>query len=455
MDKWTEVALFRYQVIAPLLSLRGPRGTFRRGIEKIISQTHDHPTKGPIRIGYSTVEGWYYLFQKGGLDALKDRLRRDRGTSRVIDHDLAEIIETLALRYPDLDGPGILTELSGQKFYRVDELPSLSSLYRFFKSRGLDRRRKAPHKDHRAYAFDLAGDCWQCDVMYGPSLPTRRGTRRKTYLIGILDDATRLIPHAQFYFDQHLRCLKDCLRQAFLKRGLPRRLYVDNAKIFRSRLVLQIGARLGIQVIHTRPYQPQGRSKLERWFGTVRRTFLTHLDPDHIEGLEELNRQLWAFIEGDYHVRPHRGLKGQTPLDRHLALSEGIRPLPPEVDLDRLFLEQTTRRVGKDGTLTLHGKTFEAGPLWIGLRVTVLFDPFDLRRVIVESTDGQDQEAFPVDLTANRYVRRNPPPEPTPPPKDAPPLRAWQDLADRLEKEARPQEPHPHPHPEEKETDEQ
>jgi putative transposase len=275
--------------------------------------------------------------------------------------------------------------------------------------------------------------------MYGPDLPTREGTRRRTFLVAILDDATRLVAHAQFYFDQHLRSLKDCLRQAFLKRGLPRRLYVDNGRIFKSRLLLQLGARLGIQLVHSRPYQPQGRAKLERWFRTVRRGFLARLDKDRIEGIDDLNRLLWAFAEGEYHMRPHRGLGGQTPLDRWLALSGGLRPLPPGIDLDRLFLEHATRRVAKDGTLTLKGRTFEAGPFWIGERVSVLFDPFDLRKVVVEGKDGRAQEAFPVDLAGNRRVRREPPREP-PPQAEGPPLRALEDLADRLEQDAKPEE---------------
>lgn len=448
MKKRTEVALFRYQVIAPLLSLTGPKGELKRAIQSIVARTHDHPTKGPVRLGYGTVEHWLYAYRKGGLFALEDRPRRDRGKSRVIDDELAEVIETLARQYPDLDGPGLLFELKGQRLFQFERLPSLSSLYRFLKAKGLDQRRAPLHKDHRAFVFDLAGDCWQCDVMYGPSLPTREGTRKKTYLIAILDDATRLVAHAQFYCEQHLRSLKDCLRQAFLKRGLCRRLYLDNARVFRSRMLLQLGARLGIQLVHTRPYQPQGRSKLERWFGTVRRGFLARLDIDRVEGVSALNRLLWAWIEGEYHVRPHRGLKGQTPLDTWLELSGGIRPLPPEVDLEKLFLEQTTRRVAKDGTLTLKGKTFEAGPLWIGQRVTVLFDPFDLRKVVLLDRDGKEQEAFPVDLSGNRHVRRQPPPEPRDQRTDRPPLTALEDLAERMERGALPPD-------EEKTTDEE
>jgi hypothetical protein len=215
--------------------------------------------------------------------------------------------------------------------------------------------------------------------------------------------------HAEFYFEQHLRSLKDCLKQAMLKRGVPRRFYFDNGQIFRSRLLLALCARLGIQLMHTRPYQPQGRAKLERWFLTVRRSFLRRVDFDRCDGLDGLNRLLFAWVEGEYHQRPHRGLAGEKPLDRWLRLSNGIRPLPVDIDLDSLFRDQATRRVAKDGTLTMSGHRFEAGPNFIGRKVTVHFDPFDLRAVQVIADSGDSVVAYPVDLVANRRVRRQTP----------------------------------------------
>jgi transposase InsO family protein len=424
------IALFRYQVIASLLALSGPRGVLKQEIKRLAERRHEHPYRGPSQYSYSTIEDWLYCYKRGGLDGLKPAPRSDRGCSRIITDSLAEMIETLAKGRPDLDGRGILAELRCQ--CPGHKLPSLSSLYRFLRARGLDQRAAPRRQDHRAYAFDLAGDCWQIDVMYGPALAVRQGSRRKTYLIALLDDATRVVPHAQFYFDQHLRCLKDCLKQALLKRGVPRRLYMDNGKIFRSRMILGVCARLGMQLIHSRPYRPQGRAKLERFFGTVRRGFLRRLDIDRVQGLEGLNRLLFAWIEGQYHIEPHRGLNGQAPLDCWLRLSGGLRPLPREVDVEELFLEQTTRTVAKDGTISFDGKRFEVGPTWIGQRLTVRFDPFDLRCVWIEDPRGQAQPVFPVDLSGNRRVRRNLLPEPVceTPVVD---LQALPRLADQME----------------------
>jgi transposase InsO family protein len=439
VDKQQRIALWRFELIAPLLGLPQRRGELKRAILGLAAEVHEHPFKGPISVRFGTVEEWLYRYRHQGLDGLKPSGRQDHGTHRRIDDLLADSIERLATTRPELDGPGILAEIKTAHPER-EPMPSLRTLYRFLHTHGLDQRRVALRRDHRAFVFDLAGDCWQADVMYGPSLPGVDGRRFKTYLVAILDDATRLIAHAQFYPEQHLRAFKDCLKQALMKRGLPRRLYLDNAKVFRSRLVLLIAARLGIHIVHTRPYKPQGRAKLERWFGTVRRSFLARLDPDRIDGLDALNRLLFAWVEGEYHLRPHHGLDGETPIERWMRLSEGLRPLPREVDLDRLFLDQATRRVAKDGTFALHGNTFEAGPTFIAQRVKVHFDPFDLRRVWIESPRGGWVEAFPVDLVANRRLRRNPPPVGSLPAPPAP-LRSLDGLAKRLEDSAPPSTP--------------
>lgn len=430
MQRPNDIALFRFEVIAPLLNLQGPRGILRRTIEKLTERVWDHPHRGRVKLGAGTIEEWLYLYRRGGLDALKHSPRKDRGKSRRIDDEISERIEDLARAELPLDGPSILKELEAEPAFK-DRLPSLSTLYRFLKARGLDTRRLAASRDHRAFEFDLAGDCWQADVMYGPQLPTPSGTRRRTCLIAVLDDATRVIAHAQFYFEQHLSSLRDALKQAFLKRGLPRRLYVDQGRIFKSRQLLHLAARLGIQLLHTRPYRPQGRAKLERFFGTARRAFLRRVDVNRLAGIEELNRLLFAFIEGEYHVHPHRGLGGETPLDRWMRRGEGIRPLPPDIDLDAQFLEETKRRVRKDGTITVRGKTFEPGPLFIGQKVTVRFDPFDLRGVRVVSDRGDEVAAYPVDLVGNRRVARR---ADNDTPKTHPELRSLKKRATDLEK---------------------
>jgi len=433
-EQYDELALWRFQVIAPLLWLDGRRDSLKQAILRICLFEHQHPRRGLVRLAFATVEEWYYAYRHEGLAGLMSRGRKDRGKSRRIDAELSETIQVLAREHPDLDGPGILAELKAGGI----EPPSLSTLYRFLRAHGLNNRNAPAHQDHRAFAFDFAGDCWQADILYGPSLPQPDGSCCKTYLFAVLDDATRLICHAQFYFKQHFRNFKDCIKQALQKRGCPRLLYFDQGKIFHSRMLLHMAAVLGMRVIHGRPYTPQGRAKIERWFGTVRRTFLARIDVKRIRDLEHLNRLLGAWIEEEYHSRPHRGIDNETPLDRWIRLSENLRTLPPEVDLDLLFREKVSRRVGKDGTLSLQGKRFEAGVEFIGQKVTVQYDPFDLRAITVENDQGRTTQAFPVDLSANRRVKRNRI-QPEQPRQPSMPLQALDKLEQDLQSKANPE----------------
>jgi putative transposase len=92
---------------------------------------------------------------------------------------------------------------------------------------------------------NLPNDLWQSDVMHGCQIHVD-GKNRKSYLIAIIDDHSRLITHGQFYLSENLACYLDCLERALLKRGVPRKLYVDNGPAFRSRHLEHVTASLGL-----------------------------------------------------------------------------------------------------------------------------------------------------------------------------------------------------------------
>lgn len=435
MDEKLETALWRYQVIASLTTIAGERGALKTNLETLSQRTWDHPLKGPKMIGAGTIEEWYYRYLKTGLDGLRPQTRSDKGRCRSIDEETAELIERLATEFPLLSARDLIKELAGAGIEH-ERLPSESSVYRFLRRQGLNDRKSPVRVDRRRFEFEWANQCWQCDVLHGPSLRLTDGRRGKTYLIAFIDDATRVILHGQFYYDEGLRSFKDCLKQALLKRGVPSVLYMDNAKVFRSRLLTLVAARIGINLVHSAPYRPQGRGKIERFFRTVRDSFFARLPIDEIADLEHLNRLLFAFIEGEYHVTVHRGI-GERPLDRWTARSEFVKPLAPQIDLEAVFHDRETRRVGKDGTFGLCGRRFEAGPAFIGDKIEVRFDPFDLRTVYVRKDErSEEKPAYPADAAANRRTGRLR--TPTAPPKTpSGSLRSLARQAERLDAEER------------------
>ena len=104
--------------------------------------------------------------------------------------------------------------------------------------------------------------------MHGPKVRHGR-TRRKTYLIAFIDDATRVIPFAAFALAENVQAFLPVFKNALVRRGLAARLYVDNGAAYRSRQLALVCAKLGIALVHARAYQPAGKGKIERFFGAA------------------------------------------------------------------------------------------------------------------------------------------------------------------------------------------
>jgi putative transposase len=170
-------------------------------------------------------------------------------------------------------------------------------------------------------------------------------------------------------------------------------------------------AKLGIALIHARPYRPQGKGKIERWFKTVRAQLLTRLGAEDTGNLQALNRRLWAWVEGEYHHSPHRGLGGTTPLEQWAQTGEAVHFPEPGLDLDELFLFEAQRKVQKDRTVSLNGVLYEVDAALVGEKVTLRFDPSAApERPVQVCHHGKLIElARPVETYANCFVKRNRP----------------------------------------------
>ena len=189
------------------------------------------------------------------------------------------------------------------------------------------------------------------------------------------------------------------------------RLFVDNGANYRSQQLALVCAKLGIALIHSRPYQPAGKGKIERFFRTLRAAVLAHLTAEATESLETLNRTLWAWVEGEYHQSPHRGLDGRTPLDQWALAGHDVRYPDPGTDLDDLFLFEAKRRVMKDRTVSLHGRLYEVDAVLVGQTVTLRYDPDapPSRPIEVVHDAKPAGTATRLDAYANTAVKRDRP----------------------------------------------
>jgi putative transposase len=413
--KAEKLALFRYGLIAPLVIETLPRGELTRRAQEIAARHYDIPDSKRRAVSVDTLLDWSMRYRTGGFEALAPKPRQDRGQSRAITPQLASLIERLKRENPHRTGATLLRELALSSGQPAPAL-SASTLYRFLKQRGLSERQLLAPQAHKKFEAELSNQIWQADMLFGPWVRRLSGGRMQAFLHATLDDASRLIPHAQFYASQGLDASLDCLRHAVAARGVPIRLYIDNAKIYRSPQLARIAASLGILIIHSRPYQPEGRGKIERFFRTSREQFLANLDPKRPLSLDELNDRLWVWIESVYHRAEHSAL-GSTPLVRWQRDIEHIRQLPPATDLRRLFFHRLDRLVRRDSTFLLHNRLYEAPPHLAGHTIEVRFDPLDAVLVEIWFQGKHEATARPVDPVVNGQLPSVKPaasPEPSP-----------------------------------------
>jgi transposase InsO family protein len=410
-DYHQAVALFRYGLIADLVHLPpGTKGLYRR-IEEKSEMAYTIPGSTRTHVAPETIRHWLKCYRSGGFDALLPKPRADRGRSRRLPPQVVERLLSIKEANPALSVRLVIHEALAGEDVASDLTLAPSTVHRLLSRHGLMRKdpEQSGGQDRRRFAFERAGELWMSDVMHGPSVPVEGRRKRKTYLIGFLDDATRVAPYGAFTLSENTATFLPLLKQAILRRGLPARLYVDNGSNYRSHQLALVCAKLGIALIHARPFQPQGKGKIERWFKTVRAQLLTRLSDADLHSLEALNRRLWAWIEGEYHQTPHHGLDGETPLERWAQSAEQVRFPEPTLDLDDLFLFEVQRKVNKDRTVSLAAVLYEVEAALVGTKVTLRYDPLAPpgRAIQVCHEGRQIQLAKPVDLSANCFAKRN------------------------------------------------
>ena len=432
-DARRDMALFRYGVIAELLSLPPGSPELKAALDAKVQRRYTIPGSRRTRVARETIRDWLAVYRRDGFDGLIPKTRSDFGRARRLPPDVAELLIRLKERHPRLSAKRIIRRARESGQVPAEQTLAPATVYRLFRREGLMRRpgQPAAAKDRRRFAFRQAGELWMSDVLHGPKVGSGRGDRRraKSYLVAFLDDATRLVPHAAFTGSENTDTFLPVFKRALLKRGIPNRLYVDNGANYRSRHLAVICATLGIQLIHSAPYQPAGRGKIERFFRTVRAQFLPLLGDDDTRSLEALNVRWAAWCEGEYHLTPHRGLDGETPVDAWARTAAGIRLVGPATDLDTLFRYRLKRRVAKDRTVSLQGTLYEVDAALVGENVLLLQDPSAPRsRSIPVVHDGRAAgTATLLDTYANTRVKRtrtphgpdqahDPAPEPPPSP---------------------------------------
>ena len=257
------VALFRYGLIADLRDLRPGDRSLHARLEEKAEREYEIPGTTRRHVAPGTLRDWLYAYRRGGFDALKPRPRRDVGRTRALPPAVADALCTLKEEAPTFSVLMLVATARQRGLIPVDLELAPATVHRLLTRQGLMARTPAPAaKDRRRFSFPLANDLWMSDVMHGPPVEDPEDRRRsKTYLIALLDDATRVVPHAAFARSEHLTAFLPVFARAIQRRGVPARLYVDNGAAYRARHLALVCAKLGVTLIHARPYQPQAKGE--------------------------------------------------------------------------------------------------------------------------------------------------------------------------------------------------
>ena len=403
--EWPQAeALFRAQLVAPLLDpLSSPeeRTAWRRWVT---SRHHTFPHGGARRVGERTLRRWVAQARAAGYEGLQTCPRRDQGQLRTLKREWIDRAVELKREEPRRSIPHILRMLRTEFDDPIDVTPG--ALWRHLAKEGLGGRTALPKQGFRRWESSGVGQVWQSDVKYGPHLPDPLDTsqQRRTYLIAFLDDYSRYITHAEFFFSDDVYALELCFQKALLRAGKPVRVYVDQGKIFQSNVFRTACAALGIRHMSAKPYSPESKGKIERLFRTVDDELLLEWHRHPGSDLVTLNKQLWAWLGEVYHGRVHSETK-QTPVARFTAGERTL--LEPEAVHDA-FLWRASRRVDKTGRIRLDGNVYETEPGLEGRQVEVLFHPLDLRTVRVFCEGKRYPDAVAVELLHDVSPEVNP-----------------------------------------------
>lgn len=407
-ERAQEIALFRYGVISDLI--HRPKGDHQ--IKTILQEKaaihYNLPNSKRGRLASETIRGWLQMYRRNGFDGLYPKDRADRGTSRTIPEDVIDLIFTLKEDNEDHSVRKIIEFVRESNIISPDIPLPPSTVHRLLSKAGLLQKKNDQVVDRRRFNFPNANDLWMSDIMHGPTVRVSGNKRRKVYLVAFIDDATRMIPHASFVFSENTVNFLPQLKKAILRRGVPDRLYVDNGATYKSKQLDLVCAKLGITLIHARPYQPEGKGKQERWFRTVRQQFMPYLSEHDTSNIDVLNAKLWGWIETEYHQSPHRGLKGKTPAEVWAEVVKQVKHVGARTDLADMFLFQQYRKVNKDRTLSLNGVIYEVDAILVGQSVIVRYDPNNTESIqIWDRNQNRHKDARPVDALSNRNVKRN------------------------------------------------
>jgi putative transposase len=404
-----EVAVFRHGLIGEL-ALRSLHHGERSALLRRLSEQCVRPPGSATTRCYSvpTLERWLYAFKARGLEGLVPQARADRGRGRELDPALRELLCDIRQEHTDVSVTVILRTLRADG--RIGPEVTECTVRRMYAERGMPRCPAvdgASGKTRLRWQAARPGALWHGDVCHGPTL-TLDGRRTPVRVHAMLDDASRYVVALRVVSDEREETMLSIFAQALMEHGKPDALYLDNGATYRGAVLQLVCARLGITLLHAKPYDAPARGKMERFWRRMREQALSHLGS--VASLAEIESLLRAWLGRFYQGAPHAGILGRAPA---AVFAEGDKVRVSEDELRAALTVRVRRRVRRDTTVSVGGTVYEIPLGYLaGQTVTIATSLFDASQPVLEL----DQKRIPLRIVdpVGNGTRPRPPRRPAP-----------------------------------------
>lgn len=392
--------LFRYGIIVPLINGTNPYNTIDEFC--LNASENNYVFNGKIyKFSKRTIKSWYYKYLKFGFDSLCNKKRCDKNRMRKIkDEDVCAKIVDIRKEYPRITAKGIYNKLLDENY--INSNVSIHCIFRYLKNNNL-KSTNISRKEKKKYEQELPNDCWQSDTSSGPYLQID-GKKYKTYLISIIDDCSRLIVGYGFFFNDNAINMQSVLMSAIKKYGVPKKLYVDNGSPYKNEQLSIITGRLGINLIHAKPYSPTGKGKIERSFRTIKDEWMNQTNWNKFQSLNDIENSFNNFIYSNYMNRIHSEIK-ETPNNKFHKYYEYLKRLDNDF-IEQSFLHTKYCKVYNNSTIKLNNEVYEVPYKYVGQKVEVRYYIKDLSKVYIYENNKMQHTCFKPNIKDNSKTLR-------------------------------------------------
>lgn len=399
-----EIALFRYGLISSLVNNTYEEKSKEDFYRKVASSTYTLNGK-EIKLTANTIKNWYITYQKLGFDGLIPKTRTDLNTSRKLTLDAQQKIVDYKKSFPHISGTLIYQKLIEDGYINPSNV-SKSTVLKFIRDNyllfGDDGK-----VDRRAFEMEFSNQMWDADTSHGPYL-TINNKKVKTYLIALIDDASRLITNAKFFYEDNAINFQNTFKEGLKKYGIPKRIFLDNGKTYKNEQLSIICASCGMELVYTKPYSPQSKAKIERWFHTMKETWMRGINWEDVESIDELNDMLNDFVN-EYNNKVHSSLTlnelNISPKERWFQDQDKIRKIDNN-QIDEYFLHTAYPTIRADSIAHIKKIEYEVPTKYIGKKITVKYDFQDRSKAWIYYNGKKIEAIHIVDKVANSKIKR-------------------------------------------------